>query len=326
MTRHGGERPGEPPSGLLLLDKPAGCTSHGVVQEVRRLLKTNKVGHCGTLDPFATGVFIICLNHATRISDQLLEQDKGYHFVVRFGCTSDTLDGTGSILQTYDGPPIPRTEVEAALKAFHGKHYLQEVPRYSAVRVQGQRLYALTRKGVEVDPPRRRVFVQSLTMTRFRWPLAELQLHCSKGTYVRQLAADIGTALQCGAYVTALRRTVSGVFGLDRTLSMEAFRRLVAEGTWQERLVSLTEALAHLPSVVLSDPKTIEQLTTGHLGPDVASACRAVSGGTQLKPVRLLEARTGNLLALWMPQADGLKRQRMRVFTCKHQQQETVTS
>ena len=168
-------------SGVLLLDKPEACTSFRVVKEVQKLLSLHKVGHCGTLDPFATGVLVLCLNRATRIADQLLEQDKVYRFVIRLGFESDTLDREGAILPVYAGPPLSEASLQACLDRFQGT-YEQQVPRYAAVKVQGQRLYEWSRKGITIAQPMREVTIYRLRLLAFHWPEASLEVHCSKGT------------------------------------------------------------------------------------------------------------------------------------------------
>ncbi len=287
-------------------------TSFSVVNEVKKLIKFKKVGHCGTLDPFATGVFLLCLNRATRIADQLLEQDKVYQFEIRFGYESDTLDRTGKIVPVYEGPPIPEAELHVSLDRFRGA-YIQAVPRYSAVKVQGRPLYAWSRKGVEIKLPQRKVCIHDIKVLSFDWPEAAMEVHCSKGTYIRQLAADIGRDLCCGAYVSELRRVASGVFGIDQALSLEEFRETLLTDRWQERLIGMNEALTHLPFVSIVDQERIKCLQGGNLDPALDIELQECFA-KHTSPVRLVAACNNDLIALWWPPKNGQKQRRLRVF------------
>ena len=298
-------------SGILLLDKPEAHTSFRVVKEVQKLLRLRKVGHCGTLDPFATGVLVLCLNRATRIADQLLEQDKVYRFAIRLGFESDTLDREGAIVPVYPGPPLAETALEACLDRFRGTSE-QQVPRYAAVRVQGQRLYEWSRKGIRIAQPMREVTIYRLSLLAFHWPEASLEVHCAKGTYVRQLAADIGHALQCGAYVTELRRLASGPFTVAQAVSLDELREALARDCWQEKVIGMTEALDHLPLVSIADPDRVKRLQDGQVDPALEIELQQRFAG-QMPPVRLA-AGNNELIALWWPRENGQKQRRLRVF------------
>ena len=299
-------------SGVLVLDKPEERTSFSVVNEIKNLLSLRKAGHCGTLDPFATGVFLLCLNRATRIADQLLEQDKGYRCEVRFGFESDTQDRTGNILPVYDGPPITEARLRQSLDRFRGA-YEQQVPRFAAVKVQGRRLYELSRKGIALDLPHRGVHIHSIRLLAFNWPEAELEVFCSKGTYIRQLATDIGGDLQCGAYVRELRRLASGPFTLAQAMSLKEFRSAVLTNRWQENVIGMSNALSHLPCVSIAHKETVKRLQDGHLEPAVEMDLQA-RFSTQPRPVRLITAWNDELIALWWPRESGQKQRRLRVF------------
>ena len=275
------------------------------------MLHLHKVGHCGTLDPFATGVLVLCLNRATRIADQLLEQDKVYRFAIRLGFESDTLDREGTITPVYSGPPLARSALEDCLELFRGT-VEQQVPRYAAVKVQGQRLYEWSRKGIAITQPTREVTIHRLSLMAFHWPEASLEVHCAKGTYVRQLAADIGHALQCGAYVTELRRLASGPFTVAQAVSLETLRDALAKDCWQEKVIGMTEALAHLPLVALADPMKVKRLQDGQLDPALEIQLQQSFAG-QTSPVRLA-ADNSELIALWWPRENGQKQRRLRVF------------
>lgn len=303
--------PSHVPDGILILDKPEGITSFGLVARVKKLLGIRKVGHCGTLDPFATGVMILCLNGATRIVDQLLVQDKLYRFTLRLGLETDTLDKMGEVVRSYDGPALSKAQFSGALKGFRGS-YLQQVPRYAAVKIEGKRLYALTRKGIDVEPPSREVQIHHLELLDYQWPFATLEAHCSKGTYIRQLAADIGSRLQCGAHVSSLRRLKSGKFGIEFATTLDNLCDTSLDNLWTEKLISMDEALPHLRGMVLTRHKWVKQVRNGTLDPDWEREYRQNFMDTGA-PVKLLTPER-DLVALWWPHADGRQQRRLRVI------------
>ena len=237
--------------GLLILDKPEGCTSHELVQLVKRMLGADKVGHGGTLDPFATGVLVVLLNEATKLSSYLADQDKCYRFTLVLGVETDTLDSTGSVVARYTGPVLREEELRKACSALPGELDL-EVPRYSAVRVGGERLYRLARRGVPVEPPTRRVSIRSLVLLDFRWPEATFETTCSKGTYVRSLGAHLGRRLGCGAHVSKLRRLRSGSFTLEQALAPTNLAAAVAAGQLTRLMIPAAEALKEFPDLRVS--------------------------------------------------------------------------
>lgn len=297
------------PSGVLVLDKPEGLTSSAVVTRIKRQLGLRKAGHCGTLDPFATGVLLVCANQATRIADQLTVQTKLYRFTVRFGIETDTLDRTGRVVRTYDGPPPPAEELLEAVQSHEGAQ-VQQVPRYAAVRVQGKRLYKLARKGIEVEPPLREVHVHSLSLISYRYPEAVLETRCSKGTYVRRLAADLGSALGCGAHVTHLRRLACGPFGIEQASTPEQVKDRASDGSWSAKLVSMSVALSHLSALTIEDERVLNRLRFGQL--DAAwEAEHSARFSELLEPVRILTA-DNRLAALWWP--GPARQRRLRLF------------
>jgi tRNA pseudouridine55 synthase len=303
-------RPRPAADGILLVDKPVNLTSHGVVARLRRWLKLDKVGHCGTLDPFATGVLVICVNQATRISEHLLVQDKHYRFTVRFGVRTDTQDCTGQVTETYDGPPLPESELDRLLPGFSGT-FEQRVPRFAAVKINGKPLYAYARQGRSVDLPTRVVTIHQLKLLDYSWPEAVLEVISSKGTYIRQLADDLGQALGCGAHVSALTRLASGSYTLEQATALEEFRSMRADSSWQERLIPLHAALTHLPQAVIEEEPVMRGLRNGQLPGDWEARQRKriplIRG-----PVRLV-AGDGQLLGLWWPNPDKGQR-RLRIF------------
>jgi len=240
-------------SGVLVVDKPAGITSHAAVAEVSRRLRAGRAGHGGTLDPMATGVLLVCLEEATKIAGLLLGDDKSYEGEMELGRETDTLDAEGVVVRERlaEAAAVDRAALEAAMAGFTGD--IEQVPpMYSAVRQGGRRLHELARAGQEVERAARPVTIRSLALLSFDPPRAAFAVDCSKGTYVRTLVADVGEALGCGAHLTALRRTRSGPFGLERAIPLADVspETIAVPG----RLVSPAEALAHLPRAVLTDP------------------------------------------------------------------------
>ncbi|MCG6918872.1 MAG: tRNA pseudouridine(55) synthase TruB [Deltaproteobacteria bacterium] len=238
-------------NGVVVLDKPTGLTSHDVVKEVKRTLGAAKVGHSGTLDPFATGVLIILINGATKLAPFLLDQEKSYRFSVHFGVETDTQDNTGRVVATHPCVALSKGEIRRACSAFVGE-IEQTVPRFSAVRVGGQRLYQLARQGVHVKPPCRTVKIKSLDLCDLNWPEVTFEVTCSKGTYVRSLGVDLALHLNCNGHVSKLRRLASGRFDLKQALPLEQFKEIVEKGELGPRLITPAEALADYPELRVS--------------------------------------------------------------------------
>jgi tRNA pseudouridine55 synthase len=231
---------------VLNLDKPKGITSQEAVTRVKRLFRAKKAGHAGTLDPMATGVLIICLNEATKITRFLSDLDKEYLAELRLGQRTDTYDAEGRVVEKVEGFSVEEEEVRKALEAFRGE-ITQLPPMYSAVKVSGRPLYKLARKGLTAEVPERKVFVSALSLTRFDPPWVELRVSCSKGTYIRTLADDIGRALGTGAHVTALRRLRIGDFTERESAPLEE----IVDKPSARR--SIDTSLAHLRQAVLKD-------------------------------------------------------------------------
>jgi len=246
-------RPKRQIDGIVLLDKPTGMTSNAALQKVRWMLNAAKAGHTGSLDPLATGLLPLCFGEATKVSGFLLDADKRYRVTVKLGERTTTADSEGEVIESRP-VVVTREQVETALRRFIGE--IQQVPpMYSAVRHQGERLYKLARKGVEVDRPARTVTIFALTLVEFRPPELVLDVHCSKGTYVRSLAEDLGEALGCGGHVTSLRRTGLGPFEAERMLTLEHLERLAAEdpAKLEAVLLPMDVALRDWPEVRLHD-------------------------------------------------------------------------
>jgi len=236
--------------GMLLLDKSSGMTSNGAVQRVKRLLQANKVGHTGSLDPLATGLLPLCLGEATKLSGFLLNTDKRYFTRVRLGRTTTTADSEGETLVERPVPALDEATIEAVLQPFRGETE-QLPPMYSALKHQGRKLYELARKGVEVERKPRQIHIYELRLLGYGADWLDLDVHCSKGTYIRVLAEDIGAALGCGGHVEQLRRTAVGRFTLDRSVSFEALE-LMADEERLALLLPFSEIAEELPAFALS--------------------------------------------------------------------------
>lgn len=238
------------PCGVLLIDKPQGLTSHDVVGRVRKLYGTRRVGHTGTLDPLATGVLVLLIGRAAKAAEYLASHDKCYEAVLRLGITTDTEDVTGEILTTSAHIPS-KCEVERVADTYRGT-YLQTPPMYSALKVNGQKLLDLARRGVEVEREAREVMIHALTVapTKKEEEFA-LAVHCSSGTYIRTLCADIGRDLGCGGTMAALRRMSAGAFSIENCYTLEELEQLT-ETERLDRLLPIDKLFADLPAVRLS--------------------------------------------------------------------------
>ncbi len=252
MGRRGRNR-GRAVNGILLLDKPLGLSSNHALQRVKRLFDARKAGHTGSLDPLADGMLPICLGDATKLSAFLLDADKYYRFRVRLGETTATGDTEGDILQRRPVDGISAEQIREVLPKFLGE-IEQLPPMYSALKHQGKRLYELARQGVEVEREPRKVTIHALELGEIDLPEFELSVHCSKGTYVRTLAEDIGEALGCGAHVTALRRTGVGPYTGYPMHTMEALEAAAEQGSeaLDALLLPIDTALTDWPAVKVS--------------------------------------------------------------------------
>lgn len=240
-----------PAHGILVVNKPAGPTSFGVVKEVRRLLGIKKIGHLGTLDPFAEGVLPLCLNEATKLAPFLLEQDKSYRATVFLGARTDTQDGTGTVLARSSDLPEPQA-IEAALADFVGEQW-QTPPLYSAVHFQGRRLYQWARQGISVAVAPRRITIMDLSVESMALPELIFTVTCSKGAYIRTLAADLGERLGCGAYLKALQRLRVGPFSLDQAVSLTGPASPRSSPELLAHLIPLAACLPHLPKLSVDE-------------------------------------------------------------------------
>jgi tRNA pseudouridine55 synthase len=245
---------GRPVNGILLLDKPAGITSNAALQQVKRLFNAAKAGHTGSLDPLATGLLPLCFGEATKMSGYLLDSDKRYVGTLKLGVRTRSADAEGEIIETRPLGELDAARIEAALQEFVGE--IEQIPpMHSAVKVYGTPLYKLAHQGKEIERQPRTVTIHSLRLLRFEADEVDIELHCSKGTYVRTLAEDIGEVLGCGAHLAALRRTASGPFDLTRAVSLERLEEVSAgEGVeaLDALLLPMDEALADWPEIRLS--------------------------------------------------------------------------
>lgn len=233
--------------GILLVDKAEGETSHDVVQKVRRVLGRPKVGHAGTLDPFATGLLVILVGKATKLSGFITAEEKIYEAALRLGIETDTYDKTGKVVRKTDPSSINREMLEEALAKFLGE--IEQIPpSFSAIRVNGKRAYEMARKGEEVRLAPRKVTVWELAIKEFRPPRVQVRLRCSSGTYVRSIASDLGKMLGCGAHLEKLRRTGAGKFRVQEAIASSELECL---GKRQiiDRLISPVEALGNMAEV-----------------------------------------------------------------------------
>ncbi|HUL13704.1 MAG TPA: tRNA pseudouridine(55) synthase TruB [Methylococcaceae bacterium] len=237
--------------GMLLLDKSPGMTSNDAVQRIKRLLQARKVGHTGSLDPIATGLLPICLGEATKLSSFLLNTDKRYRVLVRLGQTTSTGDVEGAVLEQKPVPILTEALIENFLERFRGA-ISQVPPMHSALKHQGARLYELARKGIEVQRPARQIHIYELKLIEFGPQHLDLDVHCSKGTYIRSLAEDIGALLGCGGHVERLRRTAVGNFSIAQAVGFEQLEALPDEARLA-RLLPLERIVAELPAVTLGE-------------------------------------------------------------------------
>jgi tRNA pseudouridine55 synthase len=240
-------------NGILLLDKPSGMTSNAALQTVKRLYNARKAGHTGSLDPLATGLLPLCFGEATKISGFLLDADKRYRVICKLGERTTTGDAEGELLEQRPVADVTETRLRRVLEGFVGE--IEQIPpMYSAVKHKGERLYKLARQGVEVEREARKVDIHSLALRDFNAPLFEIDVHCSKGTYVRTLVEDVGESLGCGAHVTALRRLAVGPFDDSQMIDMETLEATAAESmaALDKLLLPMESGLAQWPGVRLS--------------------------------------------------------------------------
>jgi tRNA pseudouridine55 synthase len=285
--------------GLLLIDKPAGLSSHDVVRQVRRTFKTRKVGHAGTLDPLATGVLPVAIGEGTKLLQFLLAEDKSYRATMRLGVTTDTLDSEGEILSENEVPQDIIQRLVPAMEKFVGM-IDQVPPMYSALKRDGVPLYKLARAGKVVDRPARQIRIDRCELISMQLPELTLEVDCSKGTYIRSLCADLGEALGCGAHLTALCRLRTGQYSLERCLPLAQVDDILQVEN-HPAFLSIDEALFYYPALELAEP-AVTRLSHGvppqqteltdELSVEPGEIVRLVSSGSLLAMARYVPNRS----------------------------------
>ena len=284
------------PRGLFVIDKPSGITSRKALNQIERRLELDGIGHCGSLDPLATGVLVLVSGKARKIQDLIVKGEKGYDMTVTFGATSDTDDGEGEIVATEPAPEPPTREaIEEALKVFQGE-VMQIPPTYSALKVEGKRMHSEARKGRPVKAEPRPVVIHEVELTRYEWPEADVVIRCGPGTYARAIARDLGQALGTGGYMSRLERTRVGPLTLDDAVSLEELDRDDMLGIeaflkdharlnvplTQRHLLLRGQTLRTPPGFPMADP------CFAWVNGEVIAHIAFVNGGTHFRTKRLL--------------------------------------
>lgn len=277
-----------------MVNKPTGVTSHDVVQELRRILGTRRVGHTGTLDPGASGVLLACVGKGTKVAQFLTGYDKEYRAVIRLGATTDTYDGEGEIKETKEECQVSPERIIDAIDSFRGEIW-QLPPLHSAIKYKGKRLYQYAREKKEVERTKRKVEIKEISIMDVNMSYVELKVSCSKGTYLRSLAHDVGQKLGCGAYLFSLRRTKVGPYGLQDALSPERISEVKKEGKINEALISIEKALAHLPSVAVQEDSVAR---VQHGVPLVSSSVSKVEGSFEPGQTVSITDEQGRIIAM----------------------------
>ncbi|MCD6185953.1 MAG: tRNA pseudouridine(55) synthase TruB [Deltaproteobacteria bacterium] len=246
-------------NGIILIDKPAGISSAKVVAIVKKALKVRKAGHTGTLDPFATGLLICCLNNATKIADFLIKDKKGYEAVLHLGIETDTEDITGKIIATCDKIDFSDKEINSVFKNFKGK--IEQIPpAYSALKHKGVPLYKLARQGTPVKKPARTIIISDISILNINLPEIHFKVWCSAGTYIRTLASDIGKKLGCGGHLKSLRRMQIGRFSVNDSIKLDKIEKLSLtkqnDDILLDKIISMTDALPDIPAFFADEMQT----------------------------------------------------------------------
>jgi tRNA pseudouridine55 synthase len=257
-----------PIDGLLIVDKPAGWTSHDVVGRLRRLTGVRRIGHAGTLDPLATGVLPLGIGQGTRVLEYIGDAEKRYVATVELGATTDTYDAAGAVVERRDWFGVTEAAVRRVLAGFLGT-VEQRPPAYSAIKQGGVPLYRLARAGEAVTAPLRTVTIHSIDAVDIRLPHVSFAVTCSKGTYIRSLAHDLGERLGCGGHLVALRRTATGGFTIEQAVTIERFEQALADGSWPSLILPADLALIDRPALILG-PAAAARLRDG-VAPAVAA-------------------------------------------------------
>ena len=239
-------------NGILNMNKEAGYTSHDVVAKLRGITKQKKIGHTGTLDPDARGVLLICFGKATKVADTLTNRKKSYETVLLLGKSSDTQDGSGQILSESPTSHLTEEEVVNCIQGFVGASH-QIPPMYSALKVNGKKLYELAREGKEVERKPRKIIIEEMNILEIDLPRVKLEVKCSKGTYIRTLCHDIGQRLGCGGLMEELLRTKVGDYPLEDSITIDEFRERFESGQMEDVLMKIEDVLNEYPKLVLKE-------------------------------------------------------------------------
>jgi tRNA pseudouridine55 synthase len=286
-------------NGILNIDKPTGWTSHDVVAWVRRVLRIKRVGHAGTLDPLATGVLLVCVGQATRVSEFLMAGAKSYRAQVRLGIVTDTYDTDGEVVSSQPVPELAEDDLRAAFAPFIGD-IMQTPPAYSAIKQDGVPLHRRARRGEVVQPAPRPVRIHDITLVEFQPPHFTLDVSCDPGTYIRSLVHDLGQNLGCGAVMSGLRRTRSGSFSADDSQDLETIAEAARSGELSRYLHPISAALSSLTPVAVT-PEAERQLRNGQAIPclvePVTPTGYAVAADGEVKAILAYNAANGT----WRP-------------------------
>ncbi|HYK91699.1 MAG TPA: tRNA pseudouridine(55) synthase TruB [Acidobacteriota bacterium] len=274
--------------GVVVIDKPAGWTSHDVVAKIRNITKIRKIGHTGTLDPFATGVLPLTLGRATRLTSYFLASDKVYRGVIRFGFATDTFDLDGEPAGEDTKPQLNRPRLEEIMTRYSGV-VSQTIPPFSAKKIRGKPMYTYARKGVEMEAATKEVTIKSLILADVSGSEAEFELTCSAGTYARSLAHDLGRDYGCGAHLARLRRVKSGEFPIEAAAALTEGERFHSRDFFLSRLIPMPALLSEIPAIVISEGDRNKVIH----GMDL----NALTGSWESAEFRLLDEK-GDLIAL----------------------------
>ena len=294
-------------SGILLIDKPEGPSSAQIVHRIKGLLGAKKVGHLGTLDPFASGLLLVGVNEGTKVADIFLAAAKSYHGIMALGVETDSQDCTGNVVETHPVPRLGDNELRALEKQFTGE--LQQIPpMFSALKRDGVRLYRLARQGKDVPREPRSIRVHALALGKLHGAEVEFDVTCSRGTYVRTLAADMGQFLGCGAHLKYLRRTACGQLTIDAAMTLDTLEQMKA--TEKLPLMSLQSVLTHLPGITW-ESRSVTRLRLGQQG-ILSQIEKPLDGETLLR----ISGPRGELVALieWSDEIPGGRWRLCRVF------------
>lgn len=279
---------------IISLNKPKDITSQDAVTRVKKILKVKKAGHTGTLDPMATGLLLICINKATRLASYFLNLDKEYRAVMKLGEATDTQDAYGKVISKTDHIEIDKSVIEETLKSFKG-NILQQPPMFSALKHEGEPLYKLARKGIDIERKSREVNIYDIELLNINMPYVTFRAVCSKGTYIRTLCDDIGKKLGVGAHLSELERTKIGTFRIDDSLSFEELKSLKINEPDSKGVYGMNEALSWMPELKINE-EMIKAVTHGN--PIMMTEELGFSIAMKTAPGIRIKSPDGSLLAI----------------------------